>query len=121
MRLHLDADAVLGTVTDNRVQQLIADPTDFNRIYGAVNEVGVIRSDDAGETWTVVANNFALSSDIGNPTSNGLGLAGISVRTELAIAPTQPNRIYAAVERPRGVADLYLSNDGGDSWKGRRR
>lgn len=111
-----DADGFLGPATDNRVQQLIHHPSDFSRIYATVNEVGVIRSDDAGETWTVSANNFALPSDIGNPSGNGFGLAGISVRTEMAIAPSDPNRLYAAVERPVGIADLYMSRNGGDSW-----
>lgn len=111
-----DADAVLGTTTDNRVQQIVSHPEDFSRLYAAVNEVGVIRSLDAGQTWSVVANDFALPGDIGVPSSNGFGLAGISVRTELAVAPSNPQRVYAAVERPRGVADLLVSNNGGDSW-----
>ena len=32
------------------------------------------------------------------------------------MAPSDPQRLYAAVERPRGIADLYMSEDGGDSW-----
>lgn len=67
-------------------------------------------------TWQVSANNFALPSDIGNPTGGGFGLAGISVRTEIAMAPTDTARIYAAVERPRGVADLYMTKDAGVNW-----
>ena len=60
-------DAVFGTVTDNRVQQIIATPGNFNVLYAAVNEVGVIKSTNRGLTWTVSANNFALPSDIGVP------------------------------------------------------
>lgn len=111
-----DPDGVLPGNTDNRVQQIIATPGNFNVQYAAVNEVGVLKSTDAGVTWRVVANNFALPSDIGNPTGGWSGLSGISVRTELAIAPTDVNRLYAAVERPRGVADLYMSTDAGESW-----
>ncbi len=111
-----DADAFFGTTTDNRVQQLIHHPDSFSNIYASVNEVGVIRSTDGGLNWVVSANNFALPSDVGNPSGNGFGLAGISVRTELAIAPTDANRLYAAVERPRGIADLYMSVNGGTSW-----
>lgn len=113
-----DPDAVLGTTTDNRVQQLLPKPGDFDVIYGTVNEVGVIKSTDAGLTWSVVTpgNTFSMSGDIGRPSGNGFGLAGISVRTEIAIAPTEPDRIYAAVERPRGVADLYMSRDAGATW-----
>ena len=114
--LVFDPEGVLPANTDNRVQQIIYDPTDFNKLYAAVNEVGVIRSVDAGETWTVSADNFALPADIGLPTDGGFGLAGISVRTELAISPTDPNRLYAAVERPRGIADLFMTTDAGDTW-----
>ena len=111
-----DPEPVFGTLTDNRVQQIVADPTDFNILYATVNEVGVIKSTDGGVTWFVSANSFALPSDVGNPTSGGFGLAGISVRTEMAVAPSNPNRLYAAVERPRGVADLYMSRDAGATW-----
>ncbi len=111
-----DPDLALGTATDNRVQQIIANPQNFNTLYASVNEVGVIKSNDGGSTWSVSANNFALASDIGNPTSNGFGLAGTSVRTELAMAPTDTARIYAAVERPRGIADLYMTKDAGATW-----
>jgi hypothetical protein len=111
-----DSDAVFGTATDNRVQQIVADPANFQRLYATVNEVGVIRSDDGGQSWTVSVNDFALVSDIGNPPGGGLGLSGISVRTEMAVAASDPQRLYAAVERPRGIADLYMSANGGDSW-----
>ena len=111
-----DANAFFGPETDNRVQQIIANPNNFNLLYASVNEVGVIRSLNAGVSWSVSADDFALPSDIGNPSSDGFGLAGISVRTELAIAPSDPSRLYAAVERPRGVADLYISSDSGRSW-----
>ncbi len=111
-----DPDVTFGTVSDNRVQQIVADPTNFNNLYATVNEVGVIKSIDGGTTWTVSADDFALPFDVGNPTGGGFGLAGISVRTEMAIAPSDPNRLYAAVERPRSVADLYMSTDAGGTW-----
>ena len=112
-----DPDAVLPTDRDNRVQQIIATPGDFNRLYASVNEVGVVRSTDAGLTWEISADNFADSLDIGNPNGGWTGLSGVSVRTELAIARSNPNRIYAAVERPRGISDLYMSVDAGESWE----
>ena len=111
-----DPEAVFGSVPDNRVQQIIATPGNFNLLYASVNEVGVVKSTDGGLTWSVSADYFALPSDIGNPPANGFGLAGVSVRTELAVSPTDPNRLYAAVERPRGVADLYMSKNAGNSW-----
>lgn len=111
-----DSDLALGTVTDNRVQQIIANPLNFNTLYASVNEVGVIKSTDAGLSWQISANNFALPLDVGNPTSNGFGLAGISVRSELAMAPSDTARVYAAVERPRGIADLFMTKDAGANW-----
>jgi photosystem II stability/assembly factor-like uncharacterized protein len=108
-----DADLALGTATDNRVQQIIANPDNFNEIYGAVNEVGVIKSTDAGLTWFTVADNFADPADIGF----GQGTyQGISTRTELAIAPSDPTRIYASVERRRGISKLFMSTNSGLSW-----
>jgi len=112
----LNPDLLFGNTTDNRVQQIVADPTNFQRLYATVNEVGVVRSTNGGLTWSVSASNFALPSDVGNPTGGGFGLAGISVRTEMAISPSDPDRLYAAVERPRGIADLYMSIDAGVSW-----
>jgi len=111
-----DPDAVLGAQTDNRVQQIVANPENFATLYATVNEVGVIKSIDAGRTWFVSADDFALPSDINNPPGGGTGLSGVSVRTEMAIAPTDTARLYAAVERPRGVADLYMSTDAGQNW-----
>jgi len=55
-----DPDPVLGTETDNRIQQIIANPKNFNTLYASVNEVGVIKSTDAGKTRFVSAANFAL-------------------------------------------------------------
>ena len=112
-----DPDVAIGTSTDNRVQQIIADPTNFQIMYASVNEVGVVKSTDGGVTWTVVANSFFDPSVIGVPGGNGFGLEGVSGRSELAVAPSNPQRIYASVERPQGQAsDLMMSPDGGATW-----
>lgn len=108
-----DPDVTLGTTTDNRVQQIIANPLNFNTLFATVNEVGVIRSRDAGETWTVVANNMADPNDIGD---NDNTYSGISTRIEMAMAPSDTNRLYAAAERPFGIGQLYYSKNAGDSW-----
>lgn len=106
-------DAVLGTVTDNRVQQIIANPLNFNTLFATVNEVGVIRSRDAGLTWTVVADNMADPNDIGD---NDNTYSGISTRIEMAMAPSDTSRLYAAAERPFGIGQLYYSKNAGNSW-----
>lgn len=109
-----DPDAALGTTTDNRIQQIVANPLNFNTLYATVNEVGVIKSVNAGETWFVSANNFADPNDIGF----GEGTyQGISTRVEMAIAPSDTTRLYAAVERRRGTAKLFMSTNSGATWQ----
>ena len=76
------------------------------KMYATVNEVGVVKSIDEGITWTVSADDFALPGDIGR----GEGTySGVSTRVEIAIAPTDTDRIYASVERPFGSATLFMS------------
>jgi photosystem II stability/assembly factor-like uncharacterized protein len=61
---------------------------------------GIYKSTDAGNTWTRL-------------TGNGLP-AGPLGRIGLAIAPSDPKRIYALIESSAGV--LWRSDDGGESW-----
>ena len=81
------------------VQQLIYKPGDFNVQYAAFNRNGVLKSTDAGLTWQYA--------------SNGLDIRG---RVELAIAPTNPNRIFASAEGKTHKAELYVSDDEANSW-----
>ena len=68
---------------------------------GGTGDDGLYRSRDGGRTWTQVTGNGFPSAPIG--------------RIGLAIAPTQPNRIYALVESANGV--LWRSDDSGVTWK----
>jgi len=61
---------------------------------------GLYKSTDAGKTWTKL-------------TGNGLP-AGITGRIGLAIAPSNPQRIYALIEAKGGI--LWRSDDGGATW-----
>jgi len=85
--------------SSGRIQQVIASPQDFNLQYATRNSLGVLRSTDAGVSWFV--------------SSSGLGAGA---RYELAIAPTNANRLYAGVETSSSVSDLYVSDDGGATW-----
>ncbi|HEV2298655.1 MAG TPA: hypothetical protein VGR72_09090 [Candidatus Acidoferrales bacterium] len=61
---------------------------------------GLYKTTDGGETWTRLEN--------GLPTE-GLGRIGV------AVAPTNPNRVYAVVDAKNG--GLYRSDDAGATWK----
>ncbi|MGK7393193.1 MAG: hypothetical protein ACNS62_01425 [Candidatus Cyclobacteriaceae bacterium M3_2C_046] len=86
---------------DGRVQQLLFDPTDFNRQYATVYGRGILISSDGGITWS--------------NSSDGIVAQG---RIELAIAPTNPQVMYASVEgNLTGTgSDLYISQNGGELW-----
>ena len=58
---------------------------------------GLYRSTDGGTTWTKL-------------TGNGLPSGGTG-RIAVAIAPSDPKRIYALIESPEGL--LWRSDDGG--------
>ncbi|HEX9659063.1 MAG TPA: hypothetical protein VGA18_02145, partial [Rhodothermales bacterium] len=80
---------------DGRVQDIVADPTSFSTQYMSVNSTGIYKSTNGGVSWSQV-----------------LGAAGS--RMELAVAPSNPNWVYAAVES--GTSVLMLSTDAGASW-----
>jgi photosystem II stability/assembly factor-like uncharacterized protein len=84
-----------------RVQQLVATPSNFNILYATLNNGGVIKSTNQGDTWF--------------DSSTGLVPDG---RVEIAIAPDNPNKLYASVEGTISGAesDLYISEDAGANW-----
>ncbi|HMQ00954.1 MAG TPA: hypothetical protein PKC24_14335, partial [Cyclobacteriaceae bacterium] len=83
------------------IEQIIADPINFNIIYAAKRGFGALKSTDRGLTWQ--SSNAGMS-----PTS----------RVEIAIAPTNPLRLYASTVGAvtGGGADLYTSGNGGSTW-----
>lgn len=62
---------------------------------------GLYRSTDGGVTWTKL-------------TGNGLP-TGLWGRVGVAIAPSNPRRVYAVIQSKQGV--LWRSDDGGNSWR----
>lgn len=85
--------------TSATVSQIVADPTDFNTLYGASWGDAVIKSTNGGLTWQKVFNvrDFGLQ------------------RMEMAIAPTNAERIYMASYNNSG-SKLFFSNDAGENW-----
>lgn len=61
---------------------------------------GLYKSTDGGDNWTEL--------------TNGLPKAGLG-RIGIAVAPSDPNRLYAIVDAKRG--GLYRSDDAGQTWK----
>jgi photosystem II stability/assembly factor-like uncharacterized protein len=64
---------------------------------------GIFKSIDGGTNWR------PLTKGLPGP-EDGLGRIGI------AVAPSQPSRIYASVEAKKN-GGVYVSNDAGESWK----
>ena len=61
---------------------------------------GIFKSSDGGKTWRQL--------------TNGLSQDGV-VQANLAIAPSNPQRLYAAIATTRGTG-IYRSDDAGESW-----
>jgi len=78
---------------------IIDTPGNFNVLYGAIDEKGIIKSTDAGDNW------FFSST----------GITDNSGRFELAIAPSNTNKIYAAAEGNPN-SNLWMSTDAGANW-----
>jgi photosystem II stability/assembly factor-like uncharacterized protein len=78
-----------------------------NRAYAAVEVGGVLRSDDAGESWRLVGGSTGEPRfDIPPPP-----LVHADVHS-IAAHPTSPDRVFAATGE-----GLYRSQDGGDTWE----
>ncbi|HET9743709.1 MAG TPA: glycoside hydrolase [Terriglobales bacterium] len=61
---------------------------------------GIYKSEDGGKTWHQIATDLA---------------GGVS-QANLAIAPSDPNRMYAAIADAKGAVKVYRSDDGGNTW-----
>ncbi len=109
-------EKILFTNNKSGVADMVMDPENPNKIIVALYEhhrtthsfvsggpgSGLYMTLDGGDTWT------QLSSENGLPEGD-LGRIG------LAIAPSNPDRVYAKVEATKNV--LYRSDDGGNSWE----
>ena len=76
------------------INAMAVDPTTPSRVYAADAFAGVLRSEDAGQSWT--------------PTGSGLPGDGVNA---LAINPSASGNVYAGV-----IRGVYKTADHGDSW-----
>lgn len=96
------------------VSDLVMDPLNSQHLFAAVgtpagsNANGVYQTFDGGATWSVAGNFSTGAAD------RAIG------RISVAIAPSSPQTLYAAVARAGGNAGLLRmvkSTDGGTTWK----
>ncbi len=97
-----DGGATWTTVfkSDARCEQIIATQNNFNVLYATVNGGQIWKSTDAGLNW--------------NSASEGIMGAG---RIELAIAPQNPNKLYASAEVSSTESAVYVSENAGALWQ----
>ncbi len=88
-----------GSNRVKKVLQIIETPGNFNVLYAGVDEKGILKSTNAGESW------FKSSS----------GIQDTSGRFEIAISPINQNKIYAAAEGSP-TSNLFVSTDAGQNW-----
>lgn len=94
--------------TGGRLSDVAMHPSDDQVIFVGAASGGIFRSQNAGLTWAPIFDD-AMSLNIG----------------DLAIAPSDPARIYAGTGEANGGGGsitydgvgLYRSNNGGDSWE----
>jgi photosystem II stability/assembly factor-like uncharacterized protein len=84
----------------SRVQQIVANPENFNTLFITVNGKGIYRSVDLGVHWTRVSEEISDHE-----------------RIEMAISPADTNYLYASVANSSsGLKGFYQSKDGGKAW-----
>ncbi|WP_148639208.1 hypothetical protein [Aquimarina longa] len=97
-----------NTYTGGNVQDLNPDPTNFNILYGGVNQVGIIKSIDGGLTWELILNRNDYNSN--------------HSRFELDVSPANPNKVFISVYTPGSNAttavntDFYMTDDAGKTF-----
>ncbi len=109
---------VLYKDEDTGAVALAFDPADPNTVYAVLwasrqgpwengawqgPGSGLFKSTDGGDTWKQLTKGLPAADD-------GLGRIGV------AVAPSDPKRLYAMVDAPR-LGGVYRSDDAGESWR----
>lgn len=90
-------------------ERIAVDPNDGNIIFCGGRTGGMIKSTDGGMTWEAVSS-FPVTK-----TDNSNGINGILFDPSTGSQGSATQRIYASVSQ-RDDANLYVSEDGGESW-----
>jgi photosystem II stability/assembly factor-like uncharacterized protein len=97
---------------DSLFWDMVQDPSNSNILYAAtgwisvanIGTAGIYKSTDFGSTWSLL--------------NTGIPLTGTVQRIKLAIAPSDPNYIYAiAVDDNSGFYGIYKSTNAGTNWQ----
>jgi photosystem II stability/assembly factor-like uncharacterized protein len=112
---------------DNLARYILIDPNNNKRLYvstgifdrdaanssieeNIIGGVGLVRSDDGGETWTILNE------------KNGFAKGDLYLGS-LAMHPTKSKTLLASGQNPfdgpngEALGGVYLTTDGGDNWK----
>ncbi|MFN8144455.1 MAG: T9SS type A sorting domain-containing protein [Bacteroidia bacterium] len=107
-----DAGATWSHRLDSLFMDMVQDPSNPDILYAAtgwvatanVGNSGIYKSTDFGNTWTLL--------------NTGMPSTGVIQRIKLAIAPSDPNRIYAlTVDNNFGMDGIYRSDNAGATWQ----
>ncbi len=85
---------------------LLIDPSNHDRIFGAISAAGAFRSDDAGQTWQVKNKGLVSPYELPDPEAD----VGHCVH-RLAMHPSHPQTLYMQKHW-----DVMRSDDAGESW-----
>lgn len=103
-----------GIATRNYLcHAVVFDPRQKGLLYAAINAKGMLsgiwRSENGGKRWDHLG---VDTGGAGLPSGDRFG------RTSLALAPSNPNVVYAFAGDPEGkVLGVFRSGDNGDTWK----
>jgi photosystem II stability/assembly factor-like uncharacterized protein len=85
---------------------ILIDPSNADRMFGAISSAGVFRTDDAGQSWRPI-NRGLRSNHIPDPDA----LVGHCVH-RIAMHPSRPNVLFMQKHW-----DVMRTDDGGESWR----
>jgi photosystem II stability/assembly factor-like uncharacterized protein len=98
-----------------RVMRLAADAARPETLWAAVEVGGVMRSDDAGDTWNDCSGHLVKLAELPHLKSrivSDTDIEGMLDVHALAVSPAEPGTVFLALRM-----GLFRSDDGGRSWQ----